>query len=134
MRFWQDINVCFITFYMRIGVYSRTLPVQEGMKLTWNIMSRLLICDLKEVIFLGNDPEVRVCTDWSFVVYIITGLNNLSRKHHRSSNLFTLSMIIKLTDLKCFSAPENVHRVCLFQQDKLLDEIQKRNPQVNATL
>lgn len=43
-------------------------------------------------------------------------------------------MIIKLTDLKRFSTPETVHRVCLFQQDKLLDEIQKCNAQVDTTL
>lgn len=42
---------------MRISVYSRELPVQEWMKLTGSILSRLLVCDVKAVIFLGNDPE-----------------------------------------------------------------------------
>lgn len=58
MLFWQDTHVCFIIFDMRISVYSRTLPAQEGMKLTSNILSRLSVCDLKAVIFLGNDPEL----------------------------------------------------------------------------
>jgi len=48
--------------------YRRELPVQEWMKLIWNSLSELLVYDVKAVIFLGNDPEARVCTPWEFPV------------------------------------------------------------------
>lgn len=84
-------TVMFVLLYSTRGlVYNRTLPLQEG--ITWNILSRLLICDLETVIFLGNDPEV--CTARSFLyhyigVCIITRLNDSRRNHPPSTDPLT---------------------------------------------